>query len=60
MTPEQFVLTIFTSALEMIQGLNTMTFFGVGIISVLVVLFILYYLVPLIFKLLGYDMGDDD
>lgn len=59
MTPEQFVMTIFTSALGMIQGLNSMTFFGVGIISVLVVLFILYYLVPLIFKLLGYDMGDD-
>lgn len=59
MSPESLLLTIFTSAANMLAQLNTLTYFGIGIISVLVILFILYYLVPMLFKLFGYDLGDE-
>lgn len=60
MAPEQLVLQVVVQGLAGFQvALADHVYWGIPLLGILVLLFVLRFVVPLILSLFGYDPGDD-
>ena len=61
MSPEQVVFQVLVQGLAGFQAaLADHVYFGIPLLGILVLLFVLRFVVPLILSLFGYELGDDD
>ena len=58
-TDLQFLYNLVESAINSLKVLNHMTIMGYGLLDILIALAVLSIIVPILFKLAGYDIGDD-
>lgn len=60
MSPEQVVFQVVVQGLSGFQAaLADHVFWGIPLLGILVLLFVLRFVVPLILSLFGYELGDD-
>lgn len=61
MSPEQVVFQVLVQGLAGFQAaLADHVYFGIPLLGILVLLFVLRFVVPLILSFFGYELGDDD
>lgn len=61
MAPEQVVLQVIVQGLSAFQAaLSDHVYWGIPLLGILVLLFVLRFVVPLILSFFGYESGDDD
>ena len=61
MSPEQLVLQVVVQGLAGFQlALADHVYWGIPLLGILVLLFVLRFVVPLVLSLFGYEPGDDD
>lgn len=60
MSPEQVVFQVLVQGLSGFQvALADHVYFGIPLLGILVLLFVLRFVVPLILSFFGYELGDD-